>query len=213
MSERKKIGVDLDGVVYDFVRYYDLFLRLEGHEINPSRFDRGVLEESTKDDYLNKFSDLNPFLWIPLYENALKSLEELSQNFDLYFVTARNLRMKFGEEDTLTRIKRDKLPYKEIIFEHDKAKIAKELGLAYFVEDNLQNASSIVAKTSCNVSLIDKEYNQYPENFDLAPKIKKRINRLRDLPEFANFVYDDSGIFNLKAGYNLNLKIKTEPST
>ncbi|HOW37041.1 MAG TPA: hypothetical protein PLK34_02230 [Candidatus Pacearchaeota archaeon] len=194
MHERKRIGVDLDGVVYDFVRYYDLFLSLEGHKVDPTRFDRGVLEEHMKDYYLSRFSDLHPFLWIPLYENALNSLEELSQNFDLYFVTARNLRMKFGEKDTLARLKKDKLPCTKIFFDHDKAKIAKEFGLAYFVEDNLQNARDIVEKTKCKVGLINWEYNQYSDNSNLERGTIEKINRVNDLPEFANFALNDSGI-------------------
>lgn len=201
MHERKKIGVDLDGVVYKFVPFYDLFLSLEGHDVDPTRFDRGVFEESMKDYYLSRFSDLNPFLWIPLYERVIGPLEDLSENFDLYVVTARNLRMKFGEKDTLTRLTKDRIPCKAILFEHDKAKVAKELNLSYFVEDNLQNALDIASKTKCKVSLIDREYNQYPSNLKLESPAGRKINRLNDLTEFADFVYNDSGILARNPGF------------
>ena len=194
MHEKIKAGVDLDGVYYDFVDAYDDFLRLHGHKIDITRFDRGVLKDSMKDYYLERFSNTRPFLWIPQDENAIESLRFASQYVDWYAVTARNHRMKYAEEDTIVRLKKDNFPCKEIIFEPDKAKIAKELGLAYFVEDNLQNARDIVEKTSCKVCLVEKTYNQFNPDLGLNSAIKNKINRLNEPSEFANFVLNDSGI-------------------
>ncbi len=191
MKGKEKIGTDLDEVVFKFVDIYDLFLSLERHKVNPERFDRGVTDEQTRKEFLVKLSKLGIFKIAPYYHGAREALIKLYQDFDLTIVTARDGYMK-GKKDTLERLSKDCIPYDNIVFDSDKAKIVEKDGLKLFVEDSLENAISITEKTTCKVYLMDKLYNKYHH----LPELKGQIIRVNGWEDCLQRIYLDKAVYS-----------------
>ena len=154
--KNKQWGLDLDGVVYNFIGPFDNFLIKNGEKVNKSLWSRG-LPRKTIDYYLQKFGEQRPFLWIPLHKNMLERIQEASQHVDWYIITHRNWYPE-GMEDTRNRLKSDGINYKRLIFSNEKAEFAKFFKLDFFIEDYLKNANKIIKY--CPVLLVDQPYNQ-----------------------------------------------------
>lgn len=161
----KKIGFDLDGVVYNFMDSFDAFAASCRYSLKDDsayniakRF--GVGEKDAK-IILNGFGETRPFKWIPLIYKAKEEMIRLSLNNEIYIVTYRDW-CKQGIEDTIERIKRDNLPVNldNIIFSKHKGKYAKELNLDIFYEDSIENVIDIFNKSDCKPIIVNKCYNQ-----------------------------------------------------
>lgn len=150
-----KLGLDLDGVVYDFITPFDNFLKKKGLHPDKTKYDRGV--EHIK-RYLVEYALQRPFRTTQPYPNAIKDLEKLSDIFDFYIITDRNW-YETAKEETIKRLQKDGIYYKEIHFSHDKAKYSAELELDFFIEDNVENALKI-KNTKTIPFLLNRPYNQ-----------------------------------------------------
>jgi uncharacterized HAD superfamily protein len=153
-----KIGIDLDGVVYDIISPFDKFLIGKG--ITPVEFEYGRgLEKDIVREYFQKFSEGRPFLWIPQFEGAVDSINKMSKENELFIITYRNW-CKTGVQDTMSRLEKDGVNVNQIYFTKKKSYIARDLGLDFFVEDSIVNAKYIREGSKADVFLIDRPYNK-----------------------------------------------------
>ena len=173
--ERKKIAFDLDGVVYDFVKTFDNYMIDNKYKVDDiTSYNLGKRYGIEKDEGIEqiiKFRKTRPFSYIPLIHNAKFEMEKLKDN-KLYIITARDPR-DFAAEDTMKRIKHDKLPIynSNIIFSVHKGEWADKLGINIFYEDAPENATDIITKSNSLVKLVDTTYNRDISN--------KRIQRIK----------------------------------
>lgn len=172
--KRLKVGLDLDGVVYNFMDDFVEFLKKYHNNLRKDNYNFGLDQKEIK-IYLNNFAESRPYLWIPLEKKAKKNILRLSKKMDFYIVTFRGWANN-GIEDTLNRLKEDQIPYKEIAFSDNKAFYSRKWGLDYFIEDNLEYARRISKESKTVTLLIDKSYNRQPLN-------KERIVRVKSLKD------------------------------
>jgi len=150
--KKLKVGLDLDGVVYNFMDDFKTFLKKYGYEIQEEKYNRG-LDKKEIDLHLRDFAESRPYLWIPLEKGSKKQILRLSKKMDFYIVTYRGW-AKNGIEDTLKRLSEDQIPFKEIAFSDNKARYSKKWGLDYFIEDNMEYAKRI-AKESNTITFLN----------------------------------------------------------
>lgn len=159
------IAFDLDGVVYDFCLQFDEFMRLNGIKVrDESNYNLDIrygISKSLGGLFLEKFGWGKPFLKTPLYRKARDEMNRLAQDNDIYIITHRDW-AETGIEDTLKRIRTDKLPVEErnIIFSKEKGLYANKLGIDMFYEDSVDNTLDILEKSNSLVKLVDTPYNQ-----------------------------------------------------
>lgn len=166
-----KVGLDLDGVVYDFITPFDRFAESRGYLIDRTKYDRGINRKSLE-KLFDVFFKSKPYEWIPIYKNNLELFRRLGEKlFDYYIVTHRD-HYDNSKEQTIARLKHDGIIYKDIYFSKDKFLYAKSLDLDLFFEDSLENAIKIVQNSDTKVLLMDKEYNQ--------GELQEGIIRLKD---------------------------------
>lgn len=172
--KRIKVGLDLDGVVYDFIGPFDKYLIEKGYHIDPRVYDRGLDRELVKNE-LELFSTLNPFKWIDPIAGSLTTVKRLERDIDFHVVTHRGW-CNSGIKDTVDRLKSDGIIYKTIDFSGKKEDFAKKYNLDYFIEDSLDNAKKIIENSNTEVFLLDQPYNR---NFE-HPKII-RVKSLEEI--------------------------------
>jgi len=158
MRRKLRVGLDLDGVVYDFIGNFDSFARARGEKIDETDYNRGLSEAKVK-YLLDDFSKKRPFLWVPMMDGVKGNLERLSKKMDFYIVTHRRW-TPHGVNDTLIRLREDEIPYKDVYFGKRKYEYANELELDLFIEDSLNNCKKIRDRSCANAILLDRPYNQ-----------------------------------------------------
>lgn len=170
MKTKRKAGLDLDGVLYDFYNPLIEFMTNErGYELlDVSDYDirtwfRGITLRSFEKE-LSEFGKKDPFLWIPEIKNAKSNILKLNEYYDFYVISHRGWHPE-AEKQTEYRLIKDGIPFKGLYITGEKSKLAKKLGLNIFFEDNPKESERIVDETNekCKVYLIDQQYN---EKFD-----------------------------------------------
>jgi hypothetical protein len=171
-----RIGVDLDGVVYNFIYNFDRLLLSKGIKPSINDYNRGLNKEDLHNN-LEEISKTDVFLSCPAYPYALSSLRTLSSNDEVYLISYRNW-CSNGETDTLKRLEMDNISVRDVIFSKHKGFEAKRLKLDYFVEDSIINAGHIVNISNAFVYLVNRRYNQ--------GETPSRVKRIKDLREVVN---------------------------
>lgn len=165
-----KIGLDLDGVVYDFSNVFDQWA-IKKHIIKNFRPDQYRLQErygwtdEERNYYMKLFGKLNPFNWLPFIEGAKEGVQELLKTNDVYIITDRLWYSK-AKEQTINRFKKDNINISEnkIIFSNNKGEIAKQLNLDIVIDDYVENIKDIILNSSTNVLLFDHTHNKNYSN-------------------------------------------------
>ena len=179
-----KIGVDIDGVVADFVtpflpvlgellerdvRYEEitsyLFQDVFGYD---DEMEVRVREEIDRRDILRD---------LPALPGAVDAIRRLGKDHEIHFVTARR-DAKWG---ALTRewLDRKGFPYDLVLFREGRKAEAGE-GFYLFVEDCLENARDL-ATQNIHVCLMDQPWNQ-------AEELPERCARVRSWEEVEEVV-------------------------
>lgn len=186
ISQRGKIGVDLDDVLLEFNEGFRVFHNKKygtnysisdikswelGYVMNcpQNEVARRVEEFYYSDDH----EKLEPV------KGAIDVLKKISKNNDIYVVTARPEHTK---EKTINLVEKYfKNIFKDYIFTgihhgsgniKNKGEICKELGVSFFVDDGLHNAEH-VAMNGIPVFLFDRPWNQ---KNNLDPLIRRVIS-------------------------------------
>ncbi|WFD12121.1 5' nucleotidase, NT5C type [Tepidibacter hydrothermalis] len=113
-----------------------------------------------------------------LREDVKPIVDKLSQENNLYFVTARDKRV---EDITINFLKDNKIPYNDLFLlgNHYKVDKAIELSCDVFIEDNYSNAIQL-SESGFDVILIDTYYNR--------KKLNDKITRVKTWDEIYNII-------------------------
>lgn len=159
-----RIGIDLDGVVYDgesFDRDYIVPVLREGEIFHPQEFHLEKRFLNAPRSLVQGAFAKNEDIYLTDY-NYLKDYRILSNN--VYVATARcNSHDAWSDKmDIVQRTVSDMkaLGIENVYFYHDKVQAYKELNLDAMIEDNPHHFMDLI-QAGCNAFLVDCEYNRY----------------------------------------------------
>jgi len=156
---KHKILVDLDAIIYDVDKAInDEIERILGRRIRREEWKRynirdnlwGSVELERK--VFEELSKKRFYRNAPLVNAAKEGLEFLNQRFAIVLSTSRKNFYKQAEEDTLTSLQKDKIPYLSIQFTsngREKAEVARINKCLFAIEDNWDTASAISKICPC----------------------------------------------------------------
>lgn len=153
-----KIGIDLDGVIVDTIRFVSRELtRHLGREYTPDDIAHRLGKLEGVDKVLQERGEYLLCSLGPI-ERAVEAINALSEHHEVYIISAR-FRMHY--DMTLEWMKRHKIKVKEVIFTEGKGKadICRKLEIDLFVEDSAENALEI-SGAGIKVILLSTEYNR-----------------------------------------------------
>lgn len=160
-----KIGIDLDGVCYDFTAAFCEYAGGDPKSVTKWRFfeDMGFTEAAFLSVCRNAIRQGKMFAegyLLPGTKEAFDALIEMGHT--IHLVTDR---CSLDPEDTATIIHATRdwledngLRYETIHYTGDKATVAKELGLDFFIDDKMENFESLIDVTRSY--LMDRPWNQ-----------------------------------------------------
>jgi hypothetical protein len=160
-----KIGIDLDGVCYDFTGAFCRYAEKDPASATKWEFYKdwgwttdhflAVSRRAVRDDRLFRWGDL-----IPGTKEAFDALYAMGHT--IHLVTDR---CSLDPEDsgkiiaaTKVWLDENNLSYSSLNFTGDKDTIVKELGLDFFLDDKLENYEMVLDHT--NAYLFDQPWNQ-----------------------------------------------------
>lgn len=171
-----KIGIDLDGVVYDteknfriYSELYDLLELKQNSKINERevRFqDRFNWSEEQVEKFLIKYCDsiINESNYMPGAIKILKMLKD--EGHELIVITARGSFNKKMIEDTEKRLKQDKMDIFEKYYfgAEDKASVCKKENIDIVIDDSNINCKNISENKIKTIYLKDAPSYDMKEN-------------------------------------------------
>ncbi|MEK6917497.1 MAG: hypothetical protein AABW51_00975 [Nanoarchaeota archaeon] len=171
MEEKRKIGIDIDECVVEFVRgYLEIYKKSSGREFS---FDQITsynfweclpISKVEAISLANIFYESDRFRNLPLIDGAKDALRCLSTNYNLFLITSRPIKVKDKTQDFFKR----NFPVMDlkILFSGDffkgglkKSEICKQRGIEIMVEDNGVYAENC-ANAGVSVLLLDKPWNR-----------------------------------------------------
>lgn len=174
MTEKMKIGVDIDEVVVEFMKHFIEFYKrkvdkkfdLDYESIENYLFE-DIFNIDTEDAFvlLDSFSKSNFSKEMPSVEGVKKSINKLKENYDIVFITARPTSVK---EETIRDIATHfpKNDFK-IIYSYDdernkiksKAEFCKEHGISCMIDDSSKVIEEC-ASEGLTCFLFDRPWNR-----------------------------------------------------
>lgn len=165
-----RIGLDSDGVIYNFTQVYNSHLIELGHKLEPEAeaetWDYFTKYGYTSEDFLSHMDDLvdaKRLFWEgELYEPDIpEKIDQLrAAGHTIHIVTNRfSGKVECAEEATRHWFKSKKINYDSLTFSKDKTVVPTDI----FLEDNLKNFEAIwMAGSLCY--LVNRPYNQTGED-------------------------------------------------
>jgi 5'(3')-deoxyribonucleotidase len=156
------IGVDLD-IATQLLRFIRLSL---GINLSPDALTSEDIETCTpvtRDQLVSFFCNPTFFRTIPAFVGARRMLNVLrSRGYRLHIITDR-FWYEGLRQDTEQWLHLHRLPFDSLRFarKSEKKYLVSELGLQWFVEDQLSNANAL--SEHCHVVLLDRSYNRGPQ--------------------------------------------------
>lgn len=182
LTKAAAIGFDLDGVIADIVGQLLLFLRVKsGIELSRDDLVSENIETCTpisRESLTTFFRDPAFFTTIRPVSGARRLLATLrSCGHPVHIVTDRFWYAGLHQH-TEAWLWEHGIPFDSLRFARktEKQEVVSELGLRWFIEDQLSNANRIAS--SCNVLLLDRPYNRGW----VCPNVE-RVSSLRDIAE------------------------------
>lgn len=188
-----RVGVDLDGVCFDFGK--SLARYLDDH--HAGRYQHGNGKTSTWDFYTEWGMDLNEFLKAchdgvdlgyvfrgPARYGAPRAIRKLHKlGHEIIIITDRQFGSdpKNSQRATIEWLAEHKIPYDQLHFSADKTIVPTDM----FVEDKLENYDALDAAGS-EVWLINRPWNRVPGGDERR--------RCGSITEFASIVRDVSAL-------------------
>jgi len=158
------VGVDLDGVIADIVSQLVRFSRIEyGIHLLPSQLRSERIEICTpiNGEQLTKlFQEPGFFRSMRAIPRAKQSLSALREHgYSIHVITDRFWYPDI-HDDTRKWLADRSINVESLVFARktDKQHVARELGVQWFIEDQISNANLL--SEVCQVLLIDRPYNQ-----------------------------------------------------
>lgn len=181
--EKKKIGIDLDDVVFEFVKF--LIAKYKNKFGKKILFEDFVsyhfaevwhLNLSETIDFFKKIMTKESTENLELCEFAKESIFDLSSKYEIYFITSR-----IFPEGTLESLNKH---FSDISFElifssnpyaktngKTKGQICKELEIDFMIEDSKEH-SEICASDGIKTFLLDKPWNKDVEENENIIRVK-----------------------------------------
>lgn len=170
MVASKRYGVDLDGVCFNFVEPFSLWLkenlRINYHDSEIVDYHwynciPGLSEQDFWDEF-HKWGKAGNYKELELLPGAKEGVLWLMENgLDVYFITARP---EYAKEQTIHALERHfNLDKAKLVFsgcKNGKVQEVKDLGIDTIIEDAPHNATLIAGHTNADVYLIDTSYNK-----------------------------------------------------
>ncbi len=177
-----KLGIDIDGVVVDFVTpFLPLLQEAMGHpvrydDITAYRFQHALGYSDEVEDWVRGEIDRRDLLrGLPRIPGSLESIRRFHREHEIHFVTARP-EAKW-EDVTREWLRVQGFPYSSVLFREGRKAEGSE-GFDLFVEDYLENALDLVAQ-GIHVCLFDQPWNQ---NSDL-PRRCTRVHSWQEVED------------------------------
>lgn len=148
MIRKKKLGVDIDGVLADTLPVFLDYIRdnygIPAQKSDITDFSFEVCLGITPEQSERMFADLAVYIDVPVIPGALSALYGLDVYYDIWYVTHRPISMYAVTYRWLSSH-----GFPNLFISHhvsDKAQFARFNRLSYFVEDSLQNINLISAE-------------------------------------------------------------------
>lgn len=176
-----RIGIDLDGVIVDFVpAYQQLHVELTGRDtflpgdnIDPPSWNWPQMRGYSKGETTVVWETIkaDPHFWRrlqpqrPAYQVFSQAYERLTREHELYFITTRTgVACKRQTEEWLVNwvVGLDRQFPTVLIAQHrKKGQIAAGLGLDCYIDDNYDNATDVVRDSpKTRTYLLNRRYNE-----------------------------------------------------
>lgn len=183
MEKTKKIGIDIDEVVVEFIKHFLDYSNQKNRtsfkveDIHSYHLWETPIHNSKEESIseVMEFQSSFHFEKINLIKGAKEIIFEMARTSHIYFVTSRPTEIKEKTEKFL------KQNFQEIEFEiihsgeiyggKSKSEICNEIGLNFIVEDNPYYALDCAEK-GVKVFLLDKPWNRNYSYHDNITKIK-----------------------------------------
>jgi len=158
--------IDIDGTITDEYYWLDYANKYFGTNVKPKQVKSYNFNEPlniTREEYF-EFYNLHcneMHSKAKVRENAKSMLWDLDQQHNIFYVTARDPKIK---DVTVKWFENNKLPNSDLYMlgSHYKVDKAKELKCDIFIEDRYENAIEL-ALAGFKVLLVDCSYNRRPE--------------------------------------------------
>lgn len=169
------ICVDIDGTItepYYWIKEANKFFNTNIKEADVTKYEICEVLGISNEEYLEFYSKYGAKIHLEaqIRNNAKRVLWEMSKKHNIFYVTAREERLK---EETIRWFNNHDLPTGELFLlgSPQKAQKAKELNCDIFLEDRYENAVEL-SKEGFQVLLLDCNYNR----FKLTPGIQRVLN-------------------------------------
>lgn len=191
LFKKKRIGIDIDDVICEFVKPYLEFHNkkfktfFEFENLNSNFFweDLGHTRETIAEHFDDFQSNFTSLLDLPLVEDAITSINNLSKNNEIFIITARPEEIMFETEQFL-RTFLPKVDFK-LIHSGDvhgknksKADICNDLNIDIMIEDGLSFCLNC-ARKGVKAFLFDRPWNQSDE----LPQNVIRVKNWKEIME------------------------------
>lgn len=169
----KNIGLDLDGVLYNWhsavYTYYVMYKNYQGTEREFWTTRYKTISDDEWDCLVNM--DILYSSQCPTPE-CMSFIHEISKYYSVYYITSRPAFVKITTEQYL---KRHKFPFLEnLVFTHDKSITARQLMLSMCVDDMPKNLEPLSKVT--DVVMIAHPYNvDYWDKFPTAHSLTSAL--------------------------------------
>jgi 5'(3')-deoxyribonucleotidase len=186
LTQKPKLGIDVDDVVVDYVRglleFYNHthFDRVRYEQIKDFKLQRTFSKTPTFESVMAlmaHFSHHDYFRKLPAVPNAIPGLRQLDLKYDVHLITARDERTA---EDTFGWFHSNGYFPKNIHFTKDKGLKAKELGLVAHVDDAIHNLDNIVQHSpDTKPILYHRPWNAHSHSYDRVHHWQGLIEKLK----------------------------------
>ncbi len=171
--EKLNICIDIDGTITEPFFWIEEINRYFNKSVNSHKISADPVHESceiSREEFMIYYEKHGEELHekANMREHADTYLKKISEEHNIFFITARPPRM---ENVTVKWFGRYDIPNTQIFFlgSHDKLEKARELDCDIFIEDRYENAIQL-SEAGIHVLLIDCEYNR-----DLLNDYIKRV--------------------------------------
>lgn len=149
-----RLGLDLDGVIYDFVdEFHDYIAEVKGWNPDdlksPTHWsfyrDWGMTDEEYYFELGKAAINSKVFLNGKIYDQALENILKLKEmGFEIVIITARQLsnnpdHMQIIRKNTETWLENNNVPFDELVIDNDKTRHS----LNILIDDNLSNVEAM----------------------------------------------------------------------
>jgi len=164
LQKIKRLGIDIDGTVTCPTALVPYLQRSFGTDIkyeDITAYDLGVVLNKSDEEMYDWFMANQEEIYTnsPVAEGAIPVLKEWSQQYELYYISAR---YDYLDRVTSDWFEKHNVPFHhiELTGSHNKIEAARQHHVDIFFEDKLDNAIDINRELDIPVILFDTPYNQ-----------------------------------------------------